>query len=116
MFILPQNQEDTTQVHDNPPPVGGNATVQSHHGGHVQHQPKWSHDHKGSHGQYKRTPHISDKSSSRSDANHNRKDRAQQKMRKGMFNTMHSAATSVSIHIALFLAINVCVNISFEMP
>ena len=89
MFILPQNQEDTTQVHDNPPPVGGNATVQSHHGGHVQHQPKWSHDHKGSHGQYKRTPHISDKSSSRSDdtqrgrvnkerqkgsrANHNRK-------------------------------------------
>ena len=101
MFILPQNQEDTTQVHDNPPPVGGNATVQSHHGGHVQRQPKWSHGHKESHGQYKRTPHTSDKSSSRSDdtqrgrvnkerhkgsrANHNRKDRAQQKIRKGMF-------------------------------
>ncbi|XP_065885281.1 activating signal cointegrator 1 complex subunit 2-like [Dysidea avara] len=96
-----ENQEDTTEVHDNPPPVGDNATVQPHYVGHGQRQPKWSHDHKGQHGQYKRTLHTPDKSSSHSDdnqrgrvnkerhkgsrANHNRKDRAQQKMKKGMF-------------------------------
>ena len=66
--------------------------------------PKWSrgsHHPKGSHDQFKRSSHMTDRSAQNdknsqrgrtlkerhkgSHANHNRKDRAQQKMRKGMY-------------------------------